>query len=314
MIKTTVLGSINMDSSISLERIPMVGETVFGDNISFYGGGKGANQAIACRRMGMDVSFIGKVGEDSNGKILYDRLSNEGINTQYIFKDSNTPTGQAIICVDKDGQNNIIVIPGTNMAISEEEIIQCEEEIKNSNIILSQFEVPMEAIAKAFKIAKDNNVLTVLNPAPVKEITDELVNLTDIIIPNEVEMFKLTGVEINNLEDAKKASRGFMDKGIKYVIITLGKKGCAVVSKENACIIPTFDCKVVDTTAAGDSFIGGFLSKLSDINDFEVIKKCGFFAIYVSTLVVQKHGAQESIPYYQDIEKGFMEYYSSNAY
>lgn len=307
MNKICVLGSINMDHSIQLDKIPYIGETVIAKDMNLFGGGKGANQAIACSRMGSHVSFVGKIGNDNNGKLLLERLKSEGINTQFTFTDDKAPTGQAIINVDKNGNNNIVVIPGANMSINNEDISKSEESIRTCDIIISQFEVPTEAIIHAFKIAKKNGVITVLNPAPVKDIPQDLIELTDIFIPNEVEMAYLSGITIKDVEDAKKAGNKFLEEGLKCVIITLGEKGCAVITKDHACILPTFECKVVDTTAAGDSFIGAFCSKLGEIN-YKNIKEACFFAIYVSVLVVQRPGAQESIPYFKDIEKGYIDY------
>src|SRR3712207_2278737 len=189
------------------------------------------------------------------------------------------------------------------MTITEEEINRTYNIIKNSDIVISQFEVPMRIILKGFKIAKENNRITILNPAPAKEINRELLKYTDIIIPNETEAFELTGIEVTDLDSAKKAAYVLMKEGIKCVIITLGSKGAAVITKEHSDIIPAFKVNAIDTTAAGDSFIGGFASKI-DINNmsFENIKKSIKFGNMVSSIAVQREGAEPSIPYLEDIK------------
>ncbi len=190
------------------------------------------------------------------------------------------------------------------MTIEEEEINKANEAIKNSDIVISQFEVPMKTILKGFKLAKQYNKLTILNPAPAKKIHKELLKYTDIIIPNETEAYELTGVEVTDLNSAKEASKILMEDGIKCVIITLGSKGAAVITKENAEVIQAFKVNAVDTTAAGDSFIGGFASKL-DINNitFENIKKSIKFGNMVSSITVQREGAEPSIPYLREVQK-----------
>lgn len=305
MNKICVLGSINMDFVISVESIPQIGETITASDQKTYPGGKGNNQAVACSRLGAEVSFIGKIGNDEPGDTLLGNIKNEGINTDYIKRDSDSVTGRAMILVSKKGENSIVVISGANMNINKEEIQEAAQVIKNSDVVISQFEVPMDAIACAFKTARENNVLTVLNPAPAKEVPDSLIRLTDIIVPNETEVQNITGIKVTDTESARKASAFFLEKGVRYVIITMGSTGAVIVNTEEACLVPAYKVNnVVDTTAAGDSFIGALSSRICrmDSINFEAVKKSVKFANYVSSIVVQRKGAAPSIPFLKEID------------
>lgn len=302
MNKVCVLGSINMDLVIKVNEMPKEGETILSESFEKIAGGKGANQAVAARRCGNIVSMIGKIGKDDNGKILKGLLEEDSIDTNLIFEDENEPTGMAVITVNKNGNNSITVISGSNMTLNKDEIEKSKEIIENSDILISQFEVPEEVILEAFKIAKENNKITILNPAPAKKIDEELLKYTDIIIPNETEAELLTGIKVNDLESAKLAANGLLEKGVKFVIVTLGSKGAAVISKEDGQIVEAYKVKAIDTTAAGDSFIGGLSSKL-DIESlsFENLLKAVKFANKVSSITVQRKGAQPSIARLEEV-------------
>lgn len=296
MNKVCVLGSINMDLVIKVNEMPKEGETILSKSFEKIAGGKGANQAVAAKRCGNMVSMIGKIGRDDNGQILKTLLDEEGIDTSLIFEDYNEPTGMAMITVNNRGNNSITVISGSNMTLNKSEIDRSKEVIQDSDILISQFETPEEITLEAFKIAKENNKITILNPAPAKRIDEELLKYTDIIIPNETEAELLTGIEVNDLETAKVASKELLEKGVKFVIITLGSKGAAVISKEDGQVVPAFKVNAVDTTAAGDSFIGGLSSKLDTENlGFENLLKAVKFGNKVSSITVQREGAQPSI-------------------
>lgn len=278
MNKVCVLGSINMDLVIKVKDMPKEGETILSKSFEKVNGGKRANQAIAAKRCGNEVTIISKIGKDENGKVLKDALENEKINVDFVYEDKINPTGMAMITVNEKGNNSIVVIAGSNMTINEEEINKAKDVIKENDILIAQFETPEEITARVFKFAKESKKVTILNPAPAKEITTDILSYTDIIIPNETEVELLTGIKVHNLESAKLAGSKFLDKGIKFVIITLGSKGAALISKEMAKIIPAYKVKAIDTTAAGDSFIGGLSSKL-DINNlsFNALEKAVIF-------------------------------------
>lgn len=304
MNKVCILGSMNMDMVITVASMPKVGETILCNEVKKVSGGKGANQAIAAKRSGSEVYMIAKIGKDENGDTLLNGLENDNINTKYVLRDDDKDTGMAIITVNSDGNNSIIVVPGSNMNISKPEVLKAEEVIKDSDIVVTQLETPMDAAAEVFKLAKKYNKLTVLNPSPSKTLSDELIKNTDIIIPNETEAYSITGTEVKDLESAKEASKFFFDKGVKVSIITLGENGAAIVTKDNAELIAAYKVKAVDTTAAGDSFLGAVVSKIN-VNDisFESLEKAVRFGNKVSSIVVQRKGAQPSIPYLDEVEK-----------
>lgn len=304
MNKVCVLGSMNMDLVVKVNDIPRVGETILSKSFEKIAGGKGANQAVAAKRCGAEVAMIAKIGKDENGQILKDKLIEDNIDVKYVFEDKREATGMAIIIVNENGNNSIIVVAGSNMTIDEYEIEASVEKIKEYDILISQFETSEEMTLKAFLKAKEFGKITILNPAPAKKINEELLKVTDIIVPNETEAEVLTGIKVETLEDANKAGQAFLEKGVNFVIITLGSKGAAVIGKDFCELVPAYKVNAIDTTAAGDSFIGGLSSKLDfkNINKESLIKAVNF-GNKVSSISVQRKGAQPSIPYLKEIEE-----------
>lgn len=302
MNKICVLGSINMDLVLKVKDMPKVGETILSKSFQKIAGGKGANQAVAAKRSGAEVFMISKIGKDENGRELRDKLVKDNIDVKYVFEDEVEPTGMALIMVNENGNNSIIVNAGSNMTLTRDEIHSAQEVIKESEIIISQFETPEDMTIEAFKIAKENEKVTILNPAPAKKIKEELLKYTDIIVPNETEAELLTGIEIKDIEDAKEAGKVFLDKGVKFVIITLGENGAALIGKDFCEIVPAYKVNAIDTTAAGDSFIGGLSSKL-DVKNLgrETLSKAIRFGNKVSSIAVQRKGAQPSIPFLEEV-------------
>lgn len=294
--KICVLGSINIDLVIRVKDMPKEGETIISKGFEKISGGKGANQAVAAVRSGNQVSMIGRIGNDSDGRYLKNLLMKESINTNFIIEDDKESTGMAMITVNDNGNNSIVVIPGANMGINDDDISNARELIEEADIIISQFETTESATIKAFKLAKELGKITILNPAPAKKINPELLKYVDIIVPNETEAELLTGVKVENIEDAKRAAKIFSESGIRFIIITLGSRGAVVIEGEKAEIVDAFKVKAVDTTAAGDSFIGGLSSKLKiDELNFENIIEAVRFGNKVSSITVQRKGAQPSI-------------------
>ncbi len=304
-----VLGSMNMDLVVNVDKMPRVGETIMANEFKKVPGGKGANQAVAAARLGTNVYMIAKIGKDDNGEILLEGLNKDNINTDKVFVDDKNPTGMAIISVDSMGNNMIEVIAGSNMKLTVEDIKKCEDVIKSSKILIAQFETPKDVTYEAFKIARENGVITILNPAPAGEIGDDILSVTDIIIPNETETYELTNVKAYDLETAKEASKTFLNKKVKYVIITLGEKGAFIGNSEKCEIVPAYKVNAVDTTAAGDAFIGGVSKILHDEGkiDFEIIKRAVRFGNMVSSIVVTRKGAQTSIPVLDEVTKVYGE-------
>lgn len=310
MNKISVLGSINMDINILLDRLPSVGETVHGNERKISPGGKGLNQAIACSRFGTDTYFIGKVGNDENGKYLCSLLNSENINIDFLST-TGSETGEAWILVQKNGKNMIVLNSGANRKINHEDIKKAENIITQSDAIISQLEVPQDSIISAFKIARSNSVVTILNPAPALEMKNELLTLTDILIPNETEFNMLVGeTDFDNKNDLKHKCNMLFEKGIKYIIITLGEKGSLICGHEFMENIEAIKVTAKDTTAAGDSFIGAFTACLSkNLNHNNIIESVRIANIFAS-YVVQREGAFLSIPSKEDIKDILSQFYN----
>lgn len=290
-----VLGSINVDTILQIPRLPLPGETLLMGEKNNAGGGKGANQAVAAARSGAKTAFIGKVGNDENGKMMLNQFAADNIDANYVGISKETGTGQAFILLDDQGQNSILVYSGTNQLITQQDVIAAEALIKQADFLISQFEVPLEVIQTAFEIAQQNNVKTILNPAPaITDIPQSLLALTDLFIPNETECQAVTGIEITDETSMLSASRILNELGVKDIIITLGSKGAFFKTPEAHGFVPAFKVKALDTTAAGDTFIGALSTQLK--KDFSNIEAAILFANKASSIAVQKLGAQPSIP------------------
>ncbi len=316
MLKETkyvlIIGSSNMDLNIYSKKFPNPGETVTGGKFEQFLGGKGANQAVASVRSGANTTFIGKIGIDSFGDEMVSRLTKEGINMDHIIRDPKEHSGVAFILIDENGENMISVAPGANFTLSPEEIRSNFEIIKNANSVIVQMEIPLETIQEIFTIASEGNAIKILNPAPLKPIPLEILKKVDIIIPNEGELFRLHSLlGFNDLigENKQKinhASKIISNFGLKYIITTLGKKGCIIYSREgnNIIEIPALKVKAIDTVGAGDCFIGVLASKLSK---GETIVNAVKYATIAASIAVTRKGAQESMPYLNEIEKKLKE-------
>ncbi|WP_163467308.1 ribokinase [Haemophilus influenzae] len=295
--KLTVLGSINADHVISVPYFSKPGETLTGDNYQLVYGGKGGNQAVAAARLGANVEFIGCVGSDVIGETMKNAFSQEGIDTTNIHSISQEMTGMAFIQVAQSGENSIVLARGANAHLDEKLVQHSEAKIAQSNYLLMQLETPISGVELAAQIAKKNGVKVVLNPAPAQILSDELLSLIDIITPNETEAEILTGVAVTDEQSAVKAASVFHDKGIETVMITLGAKGVFVSRKGKSRIIKGFCVQAIDTTAAGDTFNGGFFTALLEEKAFDEAIRFGQAAAAIS---VTKKGAQSSIPTRQE--------------
>lgn len=302
MNKVTVIGSINYDTNLRVKQMVKPGETIHAKEHYSAAGGKGANQAVAAARSGCNVSFIGAVGDDAPGKEMLRLLKQEGIDTSGVKVINNESTGQAFISVDDDGQNAITIYSGANYGFDASDVEQKSNLFNQSNYVLAQFETPVEATIKGFEIAHAEGVKTILNPAPaMTEIPAALLKLTDVITPNETEAATITGVQVRDEESAKKAADKLHALGVEAVIITIGSKGAFYDYNGQSELVPAFKVKAVDTTAAGDTFIGAMTSILKP--DFSNLKEAIVFANKASSLTVQSYGAQPSIPYKKAIDQ-----------
>lgn len=298
MKNVLVIGSINMDLTVSTDRMPKLGETVTGTGFSTYFGGKGANQAIALAKQGSNVRFIGAVGNDPYGSSCIENFKNNNIEFHGRVIEG-VSTGVAVITVC-GGDNCIILHGGANDMV--DKTMLSPELFDWADIVVMQLEIPLETVIESAKIAKQHNCITVLNPAPARELPDELLAHTDIIIPNEYEAQLLTGIECIDEESSRNAVFALKEKGVKQVIITLGSKGCAFTEGDLVVFKSPYKTKAVDTTAAGDSFIGGLCSALIRADD---LSDAVDYASMVSSITVSRHGASVSIPTKEEVMEIF---------
>ncbi len=298
MNKVTVVGSFMYDLVATAPRRPKTGETLIGDSFGMFLGGKGANQAIAASRAGAIVSMVGRLGNDLFGDQFLEKFSEEGINTDFVIQDTENGTGVGMPLIDASGDNSIVIIPQANMELSFENINQAESSIADSDVLVLQCEVPMEANQRAAEIANKTDTLVILNPAPACEIPDALLSLVDIITPNESETEILTGMPTETDNQAIEAAHLLLSKGIETVILTLGSRGSFLLTKKMKKFIPAFSVEVVDTTAAGDAFCGALAASLAHgIN----IEKSVKIANAAGALAVTKLGAEPSLPSREEI-------------
>ena len=293
-----VIGSLNMDLVVKVDTMPKGGQTLIGSNFKEVPGGKGANQAVAMARLGGNVSMIGKVGNDGFGQTLLNALKTDNVNTDYIGIEEG-PTGVALITVDKNAENSIVVAPGANFKVAVEDIDNNIEAINNSDIVVVQLETPLETIKYGLKKAKEAGKYTILNPAPAVVLEDEIIKNVDLLTPNETELEVLSGVEINTEDDIKRAAQIMIDKGVKELIVTLGSKGSLYINKERSMFKSAYKVQAVDTTAAGDSYTGALSVAFANNKDVEEAMD---FASKVGALSVMKEGAQSSLPTLKDVE------------
>ena len=292
-----VIGSLNMDLVVNVDKMPKPGQTIIGSNFKEVPGGKGANQAVAMARLNGNVSMIGKVGEGGFGQTLINSLKNDKVDTTYI-QTAKCSTGVALITVDKNAQNSIVVSPGANFEVKEEDIDNNIEAIKNSDIVVLQLETPLNTIKYALNKAKELNKYTILNPAPAVKLDDEIIKNVDLLTPNETELEIISGVSIENEEDIQKAAQIMIEKGVKELIVTLGSKGSLYINKEKSMFKKAYKVEAVDTTAAGDSYTGALAVALSKDKNIEEAMD---FASKVGALSVLKEGAQSSLPTLEDV-------------
>ena len=263
MDKVLVIGSYNVGLTVLGDRIPKLGETIIGSHFDMGPGGKGSNQAIAISRLGGKVSFLAKVGDDIFGKEAMKLFEQEGIDTTFIKVDSDAHTGAGIIFVDKDGHNSIGVAPGANYRLTIEELDEADELFKSSKFLLMQLETPLPVVYHAIRKAKENGVTVILNPAPGQKIDSEYLSMIDILTPNETETEIIAGLAVTDTESAIEAAKKLVNDGVKNVIVTLGKQGCALVSAEKQQQYRAPKVNAVDTTGAGDAFNGGLVYALA---------------------------------------------------
>ena len=295
--KIIVIGSANTDMVVKTDKLPLPGETKLGGTFFMNAGGKGANQAVAVARMGGNVTFVTKVGNDIFGKQTIDGLKKENINTRYVFIDDAAPSGTALIMVNEEGENCIVVAPGANANLLPMDI-ETVKILNKTEIILMQLEIPMETIAAVVKNAKTNDQRVILNPAPAQELDDELLSGLFLITPNETEASLLTGITVKDEITASQAASVFQSKGVQNVVITMGASGAYILSGAISKMIPVKPVKAIDTTAAGDVFNGALAVAISEGKEIE---DAVVFANKAASISVTRMGAQASAPYRKEI-------------
>lgn len=298
MSKILVVGSSNTDMVVKSDRIPKPGETVLGGEFFTFSGGKGANQAVAAARLGGEVTFLAKVGEDNLGIAAMEGLRKEGIDVSRIITASDIHSGIALILVNQKGENSISVASGANMRFSQSDILENQDLVCNADVILVQLEIPIEAVQALVELAQRFGKKVILNPAPAQFLSDELISKLFLLTPNETEAELLTGIPVTDLVSAEKAARTLLEKGTKAVIITLGATGAFLLTKEVAELIPSVQVEAVDTTAAGDTFNGALAVAL--VEGME-LREAVRFANRAAAISVTRMGAQSSLPYRSEL-------------
>jgi ribokinase len=293
-----VVGSLNMDLVMRLERVPEGGETLRSREFRTVPGGKGANQAVACARMGGRVVMAGQVGDDGYGQVLCAGLAADGIDTAAVGRRAGMSTGVAVILVEDNGQNRIILDAGANGAFAEADLEAVRPALRDAAMLVTQLEVPLPVVRQAIAMARQAGVPVLLNPAPSLPLPAELLAQVDLLVPNESEAALLCGFPVGDFASACAAGRHFRAQGVGRVLVTLGERGVAVVDERGERHFPAFKVAAVDTTAAGDSFIGGLAIGLSEGLDLDAAVQLGQRA---SALCVTRAGAQPSIPYRREL-------------
>ncbi|HAS61112.1 MAG TPA: ribokinase [Vibrio sp.] len=300
MNKLVVLGSVNADHVLQVPSFPRPGETLHGHNYQVIPGGKGANQAVAAARLNADVGFIACVGDDSFGINIRESFKLDGINTQGVKMQPNCPTGIAMIQVSESGENSICISAEANNYLTAELIETDLAAIRDAKYLLTQLETPLDGIERAVQAAKEAGTSVILNPAPAKELPASLLSNVDVITPNETEAEVLTGITVVDEETAQLAANALHLKGIEIVMITMGAQGVWLSQNGQGELIAGFRVDAVDTTAAGDTFNGAFVTGLLEDMPIESAIK---FAHGAAAISVTRLGAQTSIPHRDEVEE-----------
>lgn len=311
MSNILVIGSLNTDLVVQAPSFPQPGETISGGDLQVIPGGKGANQAVAAARHGAQVSMLGRVGSDNFGGFLLDNLKSNGVDARLVQR-TESATGTAIIVVDANGQNSIVLSAGANGRVSEADVEAAS--FSDFQLLLLQLEIPIPTVLSAARRARDHGRRVILNPAPAQDLPEELIALTDYLIPNETELSLLSGMHVEDIPSAEVAAKSLLSRGVRNVIVTLGSKGALIVTRTQVTHVDSFKVNVVDTTAAGDAFIGGFANKLlessslplSEQEQASTLQETVRYGCACGALAVTKFGAQPSLPGRDEVEKFLM--------
>jgi ribokinase len=298
MPKVVVIGSANTDFTVRLKRLPQLGETVSGGEFYTSFGGKGANQAVAAHKAGAEVRFLAKLGRDQNGDAIINNLEALGLTSEGILRDESRHSGVALIMVDRMGNNAIAVAPGSNWNLTQEDIRRAKPQISWGQVLLVQLEIPLPTVEEALRLAKTHGLMTILNPAPARLLPVEVLSLADILTPNEMEVGTLTGIPLDNVDEAAPAGKKLLESGAKQVIVTLGKEGACWIRKDGAQTFPSFPVEAIDSTAAGDAFNGALACAVAEGHPIQEAIRLGNAA---GAIAVTRKGAQDSLPTREEI-------------
>lgn len=299
-----VVASLNVDFTVSSPRLPGTGETILGSAFSTSRGGKGGNQAVALARLGVDTTVIGCVGDDDSGRGYRAALNEEGLFTAHVRTVAGTPTGTALITVDDAGDNTIVVVPGANSEVSVHDVDAAAGRIAGAAVTLAQLETPTAATAHAFALARDAGSITVLNPAPAGPDIAPILESTDVLVPNEVEFEQILGTAPGTDEEVLDACAPVFAQGVRWVVVTLGDRGSALIGRDSVTPIAALPVRAIDTTAAGDSFVAGLVGVIASQGSLDqetMIAACRQGA-RVAAWSVQRSGAQPSLPRLEQLD------------
>lgn len=298
-----IIGSLNMDMVIEMNAMPKVGETVLGSTLTYVPGGKGANQTYAAGKIGGNVAMLGCVGSDTLGEALIQNLAASGADTSAIRRVDGKPTGTAVIYVNAEGDNSIVVVSGANAACDIAYLREYDDLIAEADYVMLQMEIPYETVFYAIHRAKELGKTVILNPAPAplaEQIPVDVWDKIDYFTPNETELLKLTNQNILSMENVKKGAEDLIQKGVKHVLVTLGDKGVFFYNGKSSEVFPARKVEAVDTTAAGDCFSGAFVTGLAE---GKTIADAVAMANLASSLAVTRKGAQSSIPTRKELDE-----------
>lgn len=277
--RIAVVGSANVDLTTFTSEFPKPGETIFGQNFDLGFGGKGANQAVAAHLCGADVFMVARVGSDLFGPATIENFRKQGIDTTYVEQVQGLSSGVAPIFVEPNGQNRILVVKGANDALKPRHVDEASEMLKTADCIVLQFEIPLETVYYTVAFARKHGIRCIVNPAPAQRVDMPALDGLDYFVPNEHEAGAISGNSVQTLEDAKQCAQSLLKNGIRRVIITLGANGSLFASREQAIHVPPFSVKTVDSTGAGDAFIGSFAVFLAEgLSEDEAVCRANLYA------------------------------------